>query len=158
MLLLTQCSMVPGTIIMQNDFEQAGQANPRPPEISDELAHSGNFSSKLTKEMAYGPTWGAKWEEAQQPRKLRVQAWVNLPNHHQKTAFVVEVVRNDTTRYWKTLSIHAVVKRFHQWEFVWKTFVLPHDVGPGDYIRVYLWQAGERQVLYLDDFTIEKVS
>ncbi|TYZ08890.1 hypothetical protein FY528_11790 [Hymenobacter lutimineralis] len=155
---LVACEPVPGTVILQDDFEQAGAAVPRPPEISSESAHSGSFSYKVALASAYGPSWQATWDAAGQPKKLRVKAWLNLPGNRQKTAVVVEVSRNGATRYWRTLSVNEVVKRFHQWELVWKTFVLPRDMGPDDTIKVYLWQAGERQILYVDDWTIEKVA
>ncbi|WP_171025541.1 hypothetical protein [Hymenobacter jeollabukensis] len=145
---------------MSTSFEDLDGWVPAPPSwLSDEKAHSGRYSCRMTGGDEYTMQFNRSWKDLGSPRKLRLNAWALLPHGRLKLNLVVSVSRNDSTLYWNSISLPGVIKHYNQWVPVHKLLVLPAGLVPTDKVTMYLWKSGGMvDAIYLDDLRLDKLS
>ncbi|WP_210514273.1 carbohydrate binding domain-containing protein [Hymenobacter terricola] len=143
-----------------NDFETVdGWASGTPiPSLTSEKAHSGTFAVKVAPGIDYslgynnllGKVGGNKL------RKLRVQAWVFVPNA-QSSAVLVTQLRDEAAQkdlMWEGLSLSKEAKEVNRWVKVEKVVTLPETATYNNRLLVYLWRNNSSQPAYLDDLQL----
>ncbi|MCB2380016.1 hypothetical protein LGH70_20650 [Hymenobacter sp. BT635] len=128
-----------------------------PPWLTDSTAHSGRWSYSLSIADDYGPNFSRSWAELNNPKTIRVGAWVWLPHGRITTALAINVERDGEKIYYKSMGFREVVKRYRSWELVHQTHELPADMRPTDMVNVYIWQWGEHHRMKCDDMFVEKL-
>lgn len=151
----------PGQQLLSSDFEQFdGWQVQAPAGLSFEQAHSGHYSLKTTPGQAYSSGYLAPLGHGLPfvPRRVRVEAWVYLPDGRTREASLVLQVSppNGENKVWERIHLENVVKRYAKWERVEKTYVLPAGLKATDPLRIYLWTPELSDIpVYLDDLRVQ---
>lgn len=149
-------------LLAHNDFENLDgwlANSPAVATLSRGKAHSGAYSTMVGPGHEYSlgydnalsrlsPDW---------PAKLKVGAWVFLPNDQTKAKLVTELkapADNGPGLLWDGLELATNVKQYNQWQYVEKTFTLPANAKASHRLLVYVWLADGKEPVYLDDLTI----
>lgn len=161
LLALSACQEPAGEIKVSNDFETERTTDGWA-EANVQYAHdrgcSGTSSVRVAPGSDYGFSFKRTWAELGLARHVRVTANVELPNSQVRVALVISVRRQGDQYFYKSIPLHEVVKRYHQWVKVGHTFRMPSQIKPDDEVRFELWQwDGPRGEVYVDDLVIKKV-
>lgn len=145
-----------------NDFESLdgwmnGVSNPS---LTKEKAHSGVYSVKVDPAIDYSLGYNNQLGKISPTRvsKVKVHAWVNLPNDNTPVKLVIEL-RNPTEpklALWDSIDLleAAKSKEFNKWIEVEKTIALPPSTTYDSQLLIYMWRSGSTQPAYLDDLQI----
>lgn len=156
-LLLTACHAEPEQVVRIGFEDIDGWISTPPTWLTDTTAHTGRWSGQLLPTDDFSPAFSRTWEALHSPKTIRVGSWVWLPHGNVHSALTVEVKRGDESRYYRSIGLQEVVKRYNQWEMVHQIHELPADLQPSDVIKVYLWQWREHYTIKYDDVFIEKI-
>jgi hypothetical protein len=149
-----------------NDFENLDgwlADSPALATLNSEKAHSGKYSTKVSAGHDYGlgysnelsrfsPNW---------PAKIKIGAWVFVPDEQAVGKLVVEVKAagsTDASLLWEGVELTKAVKVYNKWQYVEHVITTPVAAKPNSRLLVYLWRAGSNQPLYLDDLVITPIS
>ena len=154
----------PANLLASNDFESVdgwlGGVNPT--SLTKDKAHSGRYSVKVSPESEYSLGYDNPFGKlsASKLKKIKLRAWVNLPNGKSE-AILVAAVPNSTAGakplLWEGVKLRDKVKSYNKWVEVEKEITLPDNITYNDKINAYLWSAGSSDPVYMDDMSIEKV-
>ncbi|HEX8657841.1 MAG TPA: hypothetical protein VF690_09920 [Hymenobacter sp.] len=166
-LLLTDCSNksseAPSTgPLAHNDFENLDgwlADSPALATLTRDKAHSGVYSTMVSAGHDYGIGYNNTLSRLspEWPAKLRVGAWVLVPNEQAAAMLVTEIKRptdNGPGLLWKGLDLAANSKGYTKWQYVEQVITLPTTAKPTDRLLVYVWRANSKDPVYLDDLTI----
>lgn len=146
-----------------NDFEnvEGWASGAAVPSLTTEKAHSGTTAVQVTPgldfSLGYNNLLGKTGDGT--ARKIRVRAWVLVPNA-KASAVLVTQLRDEATQkdvLWEGLPLAQTVKTFNQWVPVEKEVVLPPTAAYPNRLLVYLWRNDSSQPTYLDDLEISRV-
>jgi hypothetical protein len=147
-------------LLVNSEFESdQGWETPLAPFLSTDQAHSGKYSYRLGQGAEYSSNYIVKLSQCGfMPRRLRVSAWVYLPNGRIRSTFLVTQVLCHGRRpdVWEGLEIASKVKRYQVWESIQKYIRLPDDLQPSDELKVYIWHtdpSGEN--IWFDDIQVK---
>lgn len=152
--------------LVANDFENLDgwlADSPALATLSSEKAHSGKYSTKVSAGHDYGlgysnelsrfsPNW---------PAKIKVGAWVFVPDEQAAGKLVIEVKAagsNNAGMLWEGVELAKDVKVYNKWQYVEHIITTPATAKPNSRLLVYLWRAASTQPLYLDDLVITPIS
>lgn len=131
--------------------------------LTHERAHSGTTSLKVDAAHEFSLTYNNALARLHPttPRKLKVAAWVWLPNA-QAAATLVTTLADPATpgakpQFWDGLNLNETVKTYGQWMPVSKVITLPANASPAHRLSLYLWRTAGNQPVYLDDLTVSIV-
>jgi uncharacterized membrane protein len=114
---------------------------------SDEKAHNGKYSIKLTKEAHYGMTVKIKGIKVRE--KFGISVW-RLANDNNATIIASSTSDN---KFYNGETV--VVKKDEKgWELIQKAFVVPFEL-PDNELAIYLWNNSDQPV-YFDDLQISR--
>ena len=152
-------TQLPKNQLAFNNFEAvAGWTSGVPvPSLTSEKAHSGRYAVQVTPAVEYALGFAsAQGRLSVYPlTKLRVRAWVNLPNA-KATAVLVTEVKDPAgkTIFWDGINLSKEVETFNRWVEVDKTLTLPPNQSETNELRVYLWRNQSTQGAFLDDLQL----
>ncbi len=152
----------PADQLAANDFEHLdGWLNGNTPaSLTQEKAHSGVYSVKVDPATDYslGYTNQLGRISTGRMRKIKLRAWVFLPNDQATAALVTEIKTPDPTKnLWDNFDLgkEATTKSgFNKWLEVEHTVDVPATAVFNSTLQVYLWRNGSSQPVYLDDLQI----
>lgn len=145
-----------------NDFEAVDgwASGAAVPSLTTEKAHSGTTAvvvqPGIDYSLGYNNLLGRLGDG--KARKLRVRAWVLLPNA-KATAVLVTQLRDEATQkdlLWAGLPLAEATKTTNQWVRVEKEVTLPATAAYANRVLVYLWRNDSSQPAYLDDLEISR--
>ncbi|UOQ66037.1 hypothetical protein [Hymenobacter volaticus] len=156
---------VPANQLAGNDFEsiEGWMGDNTPNSLTKEKAHSGRYAIKVDPGVEYSMGYNNLLGKlsASRLRKIKVHAWVNLPNGKSDAVLVTSVAdpNNPAAKpiVWEGLKLTDKVKSFNKWVEVEKEITLPDNVTYNNKMNVYLWRGGAPETTFLDDLIIEKV-
>ncbi|MBD2766894.1 carbohydrate binding domain-containing protein [Hymenobacter sp. BT664] len=151
-------------LLASNNFESVdGWTSGMPvPSLTKEKAHSGRYSVIVDPkvEFSLGYTNFLRALSASALKKVKVQAWILVPNRNAAANIVLQIVDSaDLQRkpyFWQALDVMQQVKKDNQWVEVAQEFTLPANTAPTHMLSTYLWRRGDQRV-YMDDLRILKV-
>jgi hypothetical protein len=155
----------PAGLLAENDFESidgwtSGVNNPS---LTKEQAHSGVYSVKVNPGIDFSLGYNNQLGKVSATRihKIKLHAWVRLPNDKTSVLLVAEVKNTEEAKslVWDGLDLlkEAQAKGFDKWIEVERTFDLPESATYNSQLLVYLWRGGSTQPAYLDDLQISRV-
>ncbi|MBC8082018.1 MAG: carbohydrate binding domain-containing protein [Hymenobacter sp.] len=155
----------PANQLTSNDFESMDgwMGDNTPSSLTKEKAHSGRYAIKVDPGIEYGIGYTNLLGKlsASKIKKLKVHAWVNLPNGKSEAVLVTQVTDpgNPAAKplLWDGLKVVDQVKASDKWVEVEKEITLPENITYTNKISIYLWRTGVQETAFLDDLTIEKV-
>jgi hypothetical protein len=155
----------PAGLLAENDFESLDgwSSGVNNPSLTKEQAHSGVYSVKVNPGIDYSLGYNNQLGKVSATRihKMKLHAWVRLPNDKTTVLLVGEVKNEGAPKsvVWEGLDLlkEAQTKGFDKWIEVEKTFDLPESVTYNSQLLVYLWRGGSTQPAYLDDLQISRV-
>ena len=157
-------SEVPANQLAGNDFESmdgwlgdTGMGS-----LTKDKAHSGRYAIKVDAKNEYSIGYGNMLGKlsASKLKKVKIRAWVNLPDANSKAVLVTQIANpTDPSKplMWDGFKLTDKVKTYNKWVEVEREIALPENVTYADKLGVYLWRASTSAVTYLDDLSIEKV-
>ncbi|WP_375434660.1 carbohydrate binding domain-containing protein [uncultured Hymenobacter sp.] len=156
---------IPANQLASNDFESVDgwMGDNTPPSLTKEKAHSGRYALKVGPGVEYSMGYNNLLSKlsASKVTKLKVRAWINLPNGTSQPVLVTAITdpNNPGAKplVWEGLKLSDQVKSFNKWVEVEKTITFPATVNYTNKINVYLWRTGAVETALLDDLIIEKV-
>ena len=125
--------------------------------LSKARAHSGAYSTMAAPghEFSFGYNNKLSRVAPTMPTKIKVSAWVMLPNAQTNAKLVTEIKSsNGANMQWDGLELAKTVKRFNKWQYVEQTVSIPPAAKPDDRLLAYLWLANSKEPVYLDDLKI----
>lgn len=154
----------PNNYLVSSDFEamEGWVPEPVPASLVRDKAHSGRYAVKVDANnefsIGYNNTLGRL--SASKLKKIRVHAWVNLPDKNSQAILVAQVLDPaDPTKtlVWEGLKLGEKVTTYNKWVEVALDVTLPPTVSYTNRIAVYLWRANGQGATFMDDLAIEKV-
>ncbi|QNE41280.1 hypothetical protein F1C16_17825 [Hymenobacter sp. NBH84] len=127
--------------------------------LTQERAHSGQFSLKAGPGVDYSLTFSAPFDQLSltKPRKLRVQAWVWVPEETNNTTLVITAVNSKGVVSWEGIQLANTVKGYKSWQHLDQKVMMSPQLTSDDVLKLYLWQRnGNDNSLYLDDLIISE--
>ncbi|WBO84271.1 carbohydrate binding domain-containing protein [Hymenobacter yonginensis] len=154
----------PANQLAGNDFESVDgwMGDNTPNSLTKEKAHSGQYALKVGPAVEYSMGYNNLLGKlsASKLRKIKVQAWVNLPNGKTEAVLVTQITdpANPAAKpiIWEAVKLTDQVKSFNKWVEVEKEITLPDNITYANKISVYLWRTGAAEPAYLDDLIISK--
>ncbi|WP_143436493.1 carbohydrate binding domain-containing protein [Hymenobacter crusticola] len=154
-------TQLPDNLLTHNDFEQLDGwmgSDQYLASLTTDQAHSGKYSAKVDPAVEFSAGYSKQLGKvaAQIPKKIKLQAWVNLSNEKAVPVLVTELKQTGTDKQllWDGLDLAKEVKHYNMWVQVEKTVNLPAEAAYGDVLKVYLWRGGSIQPAYVDDLMI----
>ena len=140
------------------DFENTSGWQPEgTPWLTKVRAHSGQYACLADSNSEYTAHYSTSAGLLGLPRRVRIGAWVWLPNNLLKAGIILQVQHGNAQRFWGVLPI-TMVRRSQQWEHSECDFMLPSNIEPGDLVNLIVWQTSVvREDIYVDDISIEKI-
>lgn len=122
------------------------------PSLTQERAHTGNYSIKIDPSQEFSMTYTNQLYRLSPKRfnKVRLTAWgfLTAPG---AAALVFQIVRPDQTNaFYEKVDISQV----NSWEQVSKVLTMPPVLDPADQVRIYLWRGTATAPAYLDDLQL----
>lgn len=154
----------PNNYLTSSDFEtvEGWMPEPVPASLVRDKAHSGRYSIKVDASneysIGYNNTLGKL--SASKLKKIRLHAWVNMPDKNSQAILVAQIVdpANPTkTLLWEGLRLGEKVTTYNKWVEVSLDITLPATINYTNRLAVYLWRANSSGATFLDDLAIEKV-
>lgn len=94
---------------------------------------------------------------ATKPRKLRLQAWVWVPDETNTTTLVVETTGDKGIVSWEGIKLGNTLGSYGSWQQLDQKIMLSPHLTSDDALRVYLWRpSGNDSPVYLDDLVISE--
>lgn len=123
--------------------------------ISDEQAHSGQFSSKTGNGLDFSLTYeqSLKNENDTSLSKIMVSAWLYQKNISPEIKLVVEIHADDLPNFWFGKSITRYSEETDQWFDASFTLPIPIDYRKGKLVKVYLYNPTSN-IVFLDDLAV----
>ncbi|MBF9143083.1 hypothetical protein [Hymenobacter properus] len=156
----------PAGYMAGNDFESvAGWTNgcDVPPSLTTSKAHSGRYSVKVGPAAEYSLGYSSVASKLSTTRfsKLKIKAWVNVPNDKSAATLVVEVDPATTAPdqkplLWKGLELAKTAGGYNKWVEVEQTVDMPATITPESQLKVYMWRGANAgaEDIYLDDIEL----
>ena len=147
-------------LLAATDFEHLNGWLPADaPALTQAQAHSGKFSTLVGPghEFSLGYNNILSGLAPQWPARLKISAWVFIPDAQATAQLVTEVKSADATRpglLWEGVKLTDQVKAYGQWRRLEHTITLPATAKPDSRLLVYLWEADQHLPVYLDDMEI----
>lgn len=161
--LLAGCSggpVVKGTLVTHNDFESVlGWGGSTEASVTNERAHSGNYSLKVGPQNEYSYTYGQTLGRmsAARIKTLTVSAWVWVPNPQAPSSLVLSITHSperDSPVFYGQVNLAQEAGQYKTWRRVTKSFALPDSVQATNQFKCYLWRVGSTENVYADDVTL----
>lgn len=127
--------------------------------LTQEKAHSSRVSIKTGPGIDYSLTFSAPLDQlsATKPRKLRVQAWVWVPEETNNTTLVITTVGSEGVVSWEGIQLANAVRDYKNWQHLDQKVMMSPQLTSDHVLKVYLWQRnGNDKPLYLDDLVISE--
>jgi hypothetical protein len=152
----------PDNELASNDFESLdGWMNGvTSPSLTKEKAHSGVYSVKVDPSIDYSFGYSNQLGRvsAERVTKVKLHAWVNLPNENTPVTLVLELKNPGDPKpvLWDGLDLlkEAKAKGVNKWIEVEKTVDLPESAAFTSQLGVSMWRGSSTQPAYLDDLQI----
>lgn len=131
------------------------------PYLTREKSHSSPYSACVNQTNEYAGSYTIALGRLSPTRltKMRLHAWVWLPNRDAKAALVMQVTEPATNKLllYDALDLMAATSEtFNKWVEVKKVVSLPLEVTSSSILKTYLWRSQSAQPVYLDDFQLER--
>lgn len=158
-----EVAKTPADQITFNDFEAADgwSAGAPVPSLTKEKAHSGTFSIRVAPGLDYSLGYNNLLGKISSTRlkKVKVQAWVFVPNAQSTAVLVTQVhsVEQNKDLLWDGLDVAKEAKALNKWVQIEKEITVPETATYTNQLLVYLWRSGSAQPTYLDDLRISRV-
>ncbi len=154
----------PANLLTSNNFDQleGWVTDDLSAYLTHEQAHSGATSAHVGPTVEYAAGYTSTLGNLSSVRlaKMRLRAWVWVPDKEAKALLVAQVLDPATGKslyYDATDLAGATAGKFSQWVAIDKTLTLPPEVTANSVFKAYLWRAQSPQPVYLDDFELTKV-
>jgi hypothetical protein len=152
------------TLLMANNFETLEHWLPGDlaSTLTHEQAHSGRTALKVDDMHEYSLTYKKPLGYFQLPRpaRLRVSAWVLLPDAQAAATLVTTVTdpANSAAKplFWEGLKLREAVHSYGKWTKVSQVVTLPTDLQDTHMLTFYLWHTGPSPAVYLDDLEVTR--
>jgi hypothetical protein len=155
---------IPANMLVHNDYESVDgwllDAGKPIPSLTKDRAHSGRFSIRVDQanEYSLGYTNQLGRISTSKLKKIKVHAWINVPNNRAGAALVVQVEGDGgKSLFWEGISLTDATKDYNKWTEMTKVLTLPDNLAYNNLLKVYLWRSGSNQPVYLDDLEITSV-
>jgi len=154
-------TQLPANLITRNGFEELDGwmgSDQYLASLTTEQAHSGKYSAKVDPAIEFSTGYSKQLGKvaARIPKKITIQAWVNLSNSKATPFLVVELKQVGANKQllWDGLDLAKEVKHYNMWVPVEKTVSMPTEAAYGDVLKIYLWRGSSIQPAYVDDLMI----
>jgi hypothetical protein len=154
-------TQLPANLLSHNDFEQLDGwmgSDQYLASLTTEQAYSGKYSAKVDPAVEFSAGYSKPLGKVadHMPKKLKIQAWVNVANSKATPFLVTELKQASTNKQllWEGIELAKVVKQYSTWIQVEKTVSLPAEAAYNDVLKVYLWRGNGIQPTYVDDLMI----
>ncbi|SDJ81502.1 hypothetical protein SAMN05421823_101178 [Catalinimonas alkaloidigena] len=144
-------------LITHNDFESYGGWTSLPT-LTDERAHSGRYSIKVTPQQPFGPSFskpvGQFYHEG--ARRLKLEAYVYRDDPKAHVALIMAVhspVDNSGLVYEEV----AHTGESNAWWKLEKVIELPEGLPEDAKFKLYAWMGDGRGAFYVDDVTLTRL-
>lgn len=156
----SETASAPADQITKNDFESLDGWVNDPTTLTKEKAHSGAYSivvkPGLDYSLGYVNTLGKM--SASRPEKLKITAWVFVPNAQTPAKLVAQLTdpskQTDNVLLWQGIELNKKVKKFNEWQEIEDYITVPAGAQATSQFRAYLWRADAPQPVYLDDLNL----
>ncbi len=91
--------------------------------------------------------------------RLKVEGKVLSGNIHPDALYVVTLQRNGKTIFWKGIPLSGIINEKEKWYSFSDSIKIPANISGSATLKTYLWNAGRKGKIYLDDlkFTFERL-
>ncbi len=139
------------------DFENISQwfAEGATPQITNEIARSGEFCTKMDSLNPYSQSFAKKMSEikAKGYKKVKVKVWGAISNTSARCKLVVSVNINDQVLFWNGIPFNQFVSKPNTWGLI--TTEVDLEKYPGDgHFKAYAIIDGKEKA-YMDDVEIQ---
>jgi hypothetical protein len=156
----------PADLLAANDFESLdgwsnGGANAS---LNKEKAHSGAYSVKVNPGLDYSMGYTNQLGKLSSTRlkKIKVHAWLFVPNDKATAALVTEIKTpgQDKSTLWDGIDMvkEGKSKGYNKWIEIDKTFDVPESANYNSQLLFYLWRGSSTQPVYMDDVQLTRVN
>lgn len=124
--------------------------------LTNEMAHSGDFSAKTDSNAEYSQTFEMDFKYAQSKgyKAMKVNAWIYVDNMNSKAGLVSSVESASGGAAYESADIKNFITAPKQWEKINVFLKFPEHAPDGSKIKVYLWSPNKSKI-FLDDVTIK---
>jgi hypothetical protein len=152
----------PAGQLASNDFEnvEGWTSGVAVPSLTTDKAHSGTHAVMVAPgtdfSLGYNNLLGKTGDG--KLRKIRLQAWVFVPDAKAATVLVTQL-RDEATQkdvFWDGLPITPAAGKLNEWVKVEKVVTLPPTAAYSNRLLVYLWRKESALPTYLDDLEISR--
>lgn len=150
--------------LLTNDFESLEHWLPG--DLTTTLTHAQAHSGRTALMVDSTHEYSLKYAnplgrfQLQLPTRLRVSAWVLLPNAQAAATLVTSVTNpappDARPLVWAGLKLHETVHDYGKWTQVSQVVTLPVGLQGTNTFSIYLWRNAYNQAIYLDDLKVTR--
>ncbi len=124
--------------------------------LTNEMAHSGDFSAKTDSNAEYSQTFQMEYSYAKSKgyKAVQVTAWLYVTNMNAKAGLVASVESASGSAAYESADIINFITAPNQWEKISVFLKLPESAPDGSNIKVYLWSPNKGKI-FMDDVTVK---
>ena len=124
--------------------------------ITNEKAHSGDFSARTDSVAEYSQTFQMEYSYAKSKgyKAIQVTAWLFVTDMNAKAGLVASVESSGGSAAYESADIKNFITAPNQWEKISVFLKLPENAPDGSNIKVYLWSPN-RTKIFMDDVTVK---
>lgn len=125
--------------------------------LTDEQSHSGNMSSKTTREQEFGTIFSLPLDtfDSLQNMHLRTSVWCLMQDTdtYNYAKLVVSIDAGGKSIQWNDVLLNKYVTEPFLWKKVFLEYLFPAEIKNGAVVKIFIWNKGTYAV-YADDFEI----
>ncbi len=124
--------------------------------LDSAFAYSGNFSSATDSARPYGLGVEIMFPEAVRNKNtlLTVHGFVLSEKPWPNAHYVISIENNGETAFWEGLAFSKLISDKNRWFEFTDTVLIPANLTKTGKLKTYLWNAGRKSPVYLDDLSI----
>lgn len=126
--------------------------------LTNEKAHSGDFSARTDSSTEYSQTFEMVFSYAKSKgyKAMQVTAWLYVDNMNAKAGLVASVESSSGSAAYQSADIKNFITAPNQWEKISVYLKLPESAPDNANIKVYLWSPNKAKI-FMDDVSIKLV-
>ena len=124
--------------------------------IDTGYSHSGSYYSLTDSLQPYGLGLEMFFPEERRGKNtiLQVEGWVKSELENAHSFFVLTLLMDGKQVFWKGIPLSPILKEKNQWFRFYDSISIPSNITSKGKIKAFLWNAGKRQKVGLDDLKL----
>jgi len=127
--------------------------------LTDNKSFQGKYSSVISDKQSYSAGINSSMADkfSTQKRKIKVSCWLYSTHSKPESRLIIEFFDNEQTLSYHPSYLHEYIPE-KKWTYVEFLTQVPSNINNDDRIKLYFWNPGNREVIYIDSIKIEFLS